>query len=397
MSKNKENIRVAIVGVGNCANSLYQGLTYYVGYTEGQERDGIMKSRIGGYSVSNIEVVAAFDVDRRKVGKCFREAMWEKPNCTPEYEPNVPDGPMVQMGPIMDGVPSHMEDYPDDEAFRVADLEPVDVAQVLVDRKVDILINYLPVGSQKATEWYVDQCLKAGVSLLNCIPVFIASNPEWEQKFIDAGIPLVGDDMKSQFGASILSQMLQELAFARGLNVNAHIQRNVGGNTDFLNMVDQSRLKYKKVSKENVIRSQHIIRGVDPEESFLHAGPSEYIRYYKDNKVANFRVEMEGFLGAPVMLDARLSVIDSPNSGGVVIDAVRYLKVAREMGIVGALRGPSAFTQKTPPQQLMFSETLYECDALSQRELTRFTKRQTKPYDSKKLYKICPSHNKDVE
>ena len=396
MAKAK-NIRVAIVGVGNCANSLYQGLTYYDGYTAGQERDGVMKSRIGGYSVANIEVVAAFDVDKRKVGKCFREAMHAKPNCTPTYEENVPDGPIVQMGPVLDGVPALMEDYPDDEAFRVADDKPVDVAQILVDRKVDILINYLPVGSQKATEWYVEQCLKVGVSLLNCIPVFIASNPKWEQKFIDAGIPLVGDDMKSQFGASILSQMLQELAFARGLNVNAHIQRNVGGNTDFLNMVDQSRLKYKKVSKENVIRSQHIIRGVDPEESFLHAGPSEYIRYYGDNKVANFRVEMEGFLGAPVILDAQLSVIDSPNSGGVVIDAVRYLKVAREMGIVGALRGPSAFTQKTPPQQLMFSETLYECEALSERKLTRFTKRQTASYSAEDLYLSCPAGNKEID
>jgi len=356
-----------------------------------------MKSRIGGYSVADIDVVAAFDVDKRKVGKCFREAMWSKPNCTPEYEPNVPDGPTVLMGPVHDGIPDLMSDYPEDEAFRVADLEPVDVAQVLVDRKVDILINYLPVGSQKATEWYAEQCLKTGVSLLNCIPVFIASNPAWEQKFIDAGIPLVGDDMKSQFGASIMSQMLQELAFARGLNVNSYIQRNVGGNTDFLNMVDQSRLKYKKVSKENVIRSQHVIRGVDPEESFLHAGPSEYIRYYGDNKVANFRIEMEGFLGAPVILDAQLSVIDSPNSGGVVIDAARYLKVAREMGIVGALRGPSAFTQKTPPQQLMFSETLYECDALSERKLTRFTKRQTQTYSAEELYRSCPAGNKEVD
>ena len=396
MPKNK-SIRVAIVGVGNCANSFYQGLTYYAGYTEGQERDGVMKSRIGGYSVADLDVVAAFDIDKRKVGKCFREAMWAKPNCTPEYEPNVPDGPIVQMGPVLDGVPSLMKSYPDDEAFRPADLEPVDVAQILTDLKVDILINYLPVGSQKATEWYAEQCLKTGVSLLNCIPVFIASNPIWEQKFIDAGIPLVGDDMKSQFGASILSQMLQELAFARGLNVNAHIQRNVGGNTDFLNMVDQSRLKYKKVSKENVIRSQHVIRGVDPEESFLHAGPSEYIRFYGDNKVANFRVEMEGFLGAPVILDAQLSVIDSPNSGGVVIDAARYLKVAREMGVVGALRGPSAFTQKPPPQQLMFSETLYECDALSERKLTRFTKRQTQNYSAEELYQSCPAGNKEVD
>lgn len=396
MPKNK-SIRVAIVGVGNCANSFYQGLTYYAGYTAGQERDGVMKSRIGGYSVADIEVVAAFDVDKRKVGKCFREAMNSLPNCTPTYEPNVPDGPIVQMGPVLDGVPGLMEDYPDEEAFRVSDQDPVDVVKILTERKVDILINYLPVGSQKATEWYAERCLEAGVSLLNCIPVFIASNPEWEQRFIDAGIPLVGDDMKSQFGASIMSQMLQELAFARGLNVKAHIQRNVGGNTDFLNMVDQSRLKYKKVSKENVIRSQHVIRGVDPEESFLHAGPSEYIRYYGDNKVANFRIEMEGFLGAPVILDAQLSVIDSPNSGGVVIDAARYLKVAREMGIVGALRGPSAFTQKTPPQQLMFSETLYECDALSERQLTRFTKNQTKPYNAKELYEVCPSHNKEID
>ena len=187
MSKNKK-IKVAIVGVGNCANSFYQGLTYYAGYTAGQERDGVMKSRIGGYSVADIEVVAAFDVDKRKVGKCFREAMNSLPNCTPTYEPNVPDGPLVQMGPVFDGVPQLMEDYPDAEAFRVADLEPVDVVQVLTDNKVDILINYLPVGSQKATEYYAQACLDAGVSLLNCIPVFIASNPEWEQKFIDAGL-----------------------------------------------------------------------------------------------------------------------------------------------------------------------------------------------------------------
>lgn len=392
----KEKIRVAIVGVGNCANSLYQGLTFYSGYTQGKERNGLMKDRIGGYAVSEIEVVAAFDVDKRKVGKCFREAMWAEPNCTLSFEPNVPDGPLVQMGPVLDGVADLMENYPEEEAFRISEEKPVDVAEVLSDRNVDILINYLPVGSQKATEFYANECLKSGVSFLNCIPVFIASNPEWEQKFIDAGIPLVGDDMKSQFGASILSQMLQELAFARGHKVKAHIQRNVGGNTDFLNMMDQSRLKYKKVSKENVIRSQNEIHEVDPETSFLHAGPSEYIAYYKDNKVANIRLEMEGFMGSPVILDAQLSVIDSPNSAGVVMDAIRYLKTARELGIVGALRGPSAFTQKTPPQQLMFSETVYECEALSERRLTRFTEKQTKKYDAEELYRACPSYNKEV-
>jgi len=391
-----EKINVAIVGVGNCASSLYQGLTYYAGYTAGHERGGVIKNNIGGYSVSNIEMVAAFDVDIRKVGKCFREAMNADPNCTPTYEPNVPDGPIVQMGTVLDGIPPHMYECPQETSFRAANLQPVDVAKVLIDRKVDILINYLPVGSQLATEYYTGECLKANVSLLNCIPVFIASNPKWEQKFVDAGIPLIGDDMKSQFGASILSQMLQELAFARGLNVKAHIQRNVGGNTDFLNMEDQSRLRYKKVSKENVIKSQHMIRGIDPKDSFLHAGPSEYISYYGDNKVANFRLEMEGFLGAPIILDAQLSVIDSPNSGGVVMDAIRYLQVAREMGIVGALRGPSAFTQKTPPQQLMFSETLYECNALSERELTRFTKRQLQTYNVIELYSECPAGNTEV-
>jgi myo-inositol-1-phosphate synthase len=392
-----KKIKVAIVGVGNCASSIIQGMTYYKGYTGGKERDGLMMEDIGGYSVRDIEVVAAFDVDKRKVDKTLREACFSKPNCTPIYEKNIPDGPIVQMGPILDGVCSVMKDRPEDEAFRPSDKNPVDVAQVLKDSETDILINYLPVGSQLATEFYAQTCIDVGIPFINCIPVFIASNPVWEQKFIDAELPLIGDDMKSQFGASILSQMLQELAFSRGHKVKAHIQRNVGGNTDFLNMTDMSRLKSKKISKENVIRSQHDIRGADPTESFLHAGPSEYIKYYGDNKVANFRVEMEGFMGAPVILDAQLSVIDSPNSAGVVIDAIRYLKVAHEMGVIGSLRGPSAFTQKTPPQQMMFSETLEECEALSNRKLTRFTQNQTKWYNSEELYKICPSHNTKIE
>lgn len=397
MARKNGKIKVAIVGVGNCASSIIQGMTYYKGFTGGKERGGLMAGDIGGYNVRDIEVVAAFDVDKRKVGKTLRQACFAKPNCTPIYEKNIPDGPIVQMGPILDGIGYVMKDYPEDDAFRASNKKPVDVAQVLKDTGAHMLINYLPVGSQLATEFYAQTCLDVGISFINCIPVFIASNPEWEQKFIDAGLPLIGDDMKSQFGASILSQMLQELAFARGHKVKCHIQRNVGGNTDFLNMIDMSRLKSKKISKENVIRSQHVIRGVDPSESFLHAGPSEYISYYGDNKVANFRVEMEGFMGAPVILDAQLSVIDSPNSAGVVIDAIRYLKVAQEMGVIGALRGPSAFTQKTPPQQLMFSETLDECDALSNRKLTRFTKNQTKWYSSEDLYKICPSHNTKVD
>ena len=198
------------------------------------------------------------------------------------------------------------------------------------------------------------------------------------KKFIDRGIPIIGDDMKSQFGASILSQMLQELAFERGHKVKCHIQRNIGGNTDFLNMTNQDRLVQKKISKENVIRSQNDIRDIPQDDTFYHAGPSEYIGYYGDNKVANIHMEMEGFMGAPVTLDAQLSVIDSPNSAGVVTDAIRYLKVAREMGIRGSLRGPSAFTQKTPPQQLSFKDAIFECDALANREYTDITRLQVK-------------------
>ena len=369
------SIKVAILGVGNCASSLYQGLFYY---KDDDKENGIIRKNIGGYMCNNIEVVAAIDIDKRKVGKTLKQAIFSKPNCTPVYNDNVDDGPVVVKGPALDGV-SQIDNLKDDEDFFIiSEEEECDIEKYLLDRGVDILINYLPVGSQKATEYYAELCIRTKISLLNCIPVFIASNPEWEKRFIDAGIPIVGDDMKSQFGASILSQMLQELAISRGHHVKAHIQRNVGGNTDFLNMTNQARLLSKKKSKENVIRSQHDINNLDQGDSFFHAGPSEYIKYYGDNKVANIHLELEGFMGAPVTLDAQLSVIDSPNSAGVVLDAIRYLKVARELGIVGALRGPSAFTQKTPPQQMSYRDSMYECDALANRELSMITKAQKK-------------------
>lgn len=370
-----KNIKVAIVGTGNCASSLYQGLTYY---RENIANSGLMREQIGGYGIKSIEIVAAFDVDSRKVGKTLKDALLSKPNCTPLFvdEDKLPDGPVVMMGEVLDGVAVHMTEYPEDEGFRISEQKCENIVEILIKRDVDILINYLPVGSQKATEFYAECCLKAKVSFLNCIPIFIASDKEWEQKFINAGLPLIGDDMKSQFGASIFSQMIQELAFSRGHKVKCHIQRNVGGNTDFLNMTDKTRVTSKKISKENVIKSQNIIRDIPMDDSYYHAGPSEYIRHYKDNKVANFRVEMEGFMGSPVILDAQLSVIDSPNSAGVVIDAIRYLKVAREMGLKGSLRGPSAFTQKSPPQHLTYEDTLKECEALANRELTSITKKQ---------------------
>jgi myo-inositol-1-phosphate synthase len=376
MSKQR-SIRVAVIGVGNCFSALYQGFEYYREHGE-DNVPGVMFSDIGGYRTSDIEVVAAFDVDPRKVGKPIGEAIFAKPNCARVFQEEVPAGTIVQMGHPLDGVSDYMLDQPEELGFRVAKVKPVDVVKVLKDSKADILINYLPVGSQQATEFYAQAAIDAGVAFLNCIPVFIASNPVWEQKFIDAGLPIIGDDMRSQVGASVVSQVLQELAFDRGMEVDFHQQINIGGNTDFNNMMVQSRLNSKKESKENVIRAQNDIRGIPVPEHSLFAGPSTYIPYLKDNKVAYFNIRLKGFGGAPVTFDLKLSVQDSENSAGVVIDAIRYLKVAREVGVVGALRGPSAWTQKTPPEQMMYADAKAECYALSRREVTASVKKQIK-------------------
>jgi myo-inositol-1-phosphate synthase len=337
-----------------------------------------MFADIGGYRPSSIEVVATFDVDPRKVGKPTGEAIFAKPNCARVFQEKVPAGPIVRMGEPLDGVSDYMLEQPEDEGFRIAKDKPVDVVAVLKETKADILINYLPVGSQKATEFYAQAAIDAGVAFLNCIPVFIASDPKWEQKFIDAKLPIVGDDMRSQLGASVLSQVLQELAFDRGLIVDFHQQINIGGNTDFNNMMVQSRLASKKKSKENVIRAQNELRGIPVPEHSLFAGPSTYLPYLRDNKVAYFNIRLRGFGDAPVNIDIKLSVQDSENSAGVVIDAIRYLKVAHEMGVVGALRGPSAWTKKTPPQQMMYADAKAECEAFAKREWTETIKKQMK-------------------
>jgi len=386
-------IKVGIIGTGNCAKSLVEGVQFYTENTN--NITGMMKSDIGGYKAENIEFVCGFEIDERKVNQTLGYALKQKPNCAYDIVDVITSTAPVYEAPVIDGYAALMDNYPESNRFLVdeklrnsTDKNRTDwtskkarewkdqIIAKLKEHEVEVLINYLPVGSQKTTEFWAEICLETGISFVNCIPVFIASDPIWEQRFIDAGIPLIGDDMRSQFGASILSQMLQELAFERGHHVKAHIQRNVGGNTDFLNMEDKSRLASKKISKENVIRAQNEIRGISTEDSFLHAGPSEYISFYGDNKVANFRLELEGFGGAPVLFDAQLSVQDSPNSAGVVIDAIRYLKVARELGVVGALRGPSAFTQKTPPDQMMFADAVYECTELAARRLTDSTRKQ---------------------
>ncbi len=373
-----KKIRIAVVGVGNCFSSLYQGLEYYKDVDPDSGMiPGVMRMRIGGYHPADIQVVAAFDVDRRKVGRPVGEAIFAAPNCARVFCEDVPDGPIVLMGPELDGVSDHMKAQPEKYGFRVSNEDPVDVAAALQAANVEIVLNYLPVGSQSATEFYADAALRAGASFLNCIPVLNINGPEWEERFIDAGLPYIGSDMKSQFGASIMSQVLQELAFARGMTVDFHQQLNVGGNSDFNNMMVQSRLKHKKVSKENVIRAQNEIHDVPIADESLFAGPSTFIPYLKDNKVAYFNLRLRGFGDAPITVDAKLSVCDSENSAGVVIDAIRYLRVAKEMGIVGCLRGPSAFTQKTPPKPMTFEDSLFECQELAERRLTKITERQT--------------------
>ncbi|HZL08204.1 MAG TPA: Myo-inositol-1-phosphate synthase [Candidatus Dormibacteraeota bacterium] len=368
MTKTHSTIKVAVAGVGNCFSALYQGFAYYKKHA-GKDIPGLMFDDIGGYAPTDVEVVAAFDVDKRKVGKSVGEAIFAKPNCVRVFMPEVPAGPVVQMGPVLDGVSDYMLEQPEDESFRIAKVKPVDVVKALKDSGADILINYLPVGSQQATEFYAQAAIDANVAFLNCIPVFIASDPKWEQKFIKAGLPIVGDDMRSAFGASILSQVLQELAFDRGFVVDFHQQINIGGNTDFNNMMVQSRLASKKKSKENVIRAQNELRGIPVPKNSLFAGPSTYLPYLQDNKVAYFNLRLRGFGDAPVTADIKLSVQDSENSAGVVIDAIRYLQVARELGVVGALRGPSAWTQKTPPQQMTYADAKAACEALAKRQM----------------------------
>lgn len=370
----KNKIRVAIVGVGNCASALVQGLHYYKTWGDEEEIPGVMFPNIGGYHPKDIEVVAAFDADIRKVGLPLHEAIFEEPNCARTFvsviDLNNVDSPIVQAGPVFDGISTFMQNSPQHLGFRKIShcLNSDQIDTILKNSKVDIIINYLPVGSQIATEFWAETCIRNKIAFLNCIPVFIASNPEWEQKFIDAGIPLVGDDMKSQVGASILSQTLQEMLFDRGALVDFHSQVNMGFNTDFRNMEVKERLASKKISKENVIRSQHDIRGIEAKEGEIYAGPAAYVPRSSDEKVAYFDIRARGFGDFPIKIDVRLSVQDSENSAGVVVDAIRYLKVAKEMGIVGSLKGPSAWTQKSPPKQLRASEAIEQCEALANRD-----------------------------
>jgi myo-inositol-1-phosphate synthase len=348
----KNAIRIAIVGLGNCASSLIQGIEFY---REGRRKNpkfeplGLMHLDIDGYKPWDIEVGAAFDIDRRKVGKPLKEALFAKPNCTKVIYPNLNDSVVaVSMGEVLDGVADHMRDYPEDRTFVVADEKPSNVEKVLRDSGVEILLNYLPVGSDRATEFYAEACLNTGVSLINCMPSFIVSVPRWAKKFEEKGIPIVGDDVKSQMGATIIHRALVKLFEDRGVRLDRTYQINTGGNTDFLNMLNRNRLRNKRISKTEAIQSQ---LGVPLEPENIHIGPSDYVPWQNDNKVCFIRMEGRGFGEIPLNLEMRLSVEDSPNSGGMTVDAIRCCKMARERGIAGPLLSISAYAMKHPPVQ----------------------------------------------
>jgi myo-inositol-1-phosphate synthase len=349
-------IRIAIVGVGNCASSLLQGIEYYR-HAQEEERAqpvGLMHYNLGGYIPADIEAVCAFDVDVRKVGRPLAEAAFAKPNNTTLIWPDLPCSRVtVQMGPVLDGVSLHLEDYPEERRFVVAEQPAVDVVQALRESQAEILVNYLPVGSQQAAEYYARACLEAGVSLINCIPVFLVSQDEWAEAFRRRGIPIVGDDIKSQLGATILHRTLAQLFVDRGVKLTRTYQLNTGGNTDFLNMLNRSRLSSKKRSKTNAVQS--ILPEPLPADQ-VHIGPSDYVPWQQDQKIGFLRLEGRIFGNIPIEIEARLVVEDSPNSAGVVIDVIRCCQLARDRGISGPLTSIAAYSMKHPPQQLPDTE-----------------------------------------
>ena len=350
MSENKK-IKIAIAGVGNCASALIQGIYYYK-EKQNIESSGLMHEEIGGYRPWDIEVVAAWDIDERKVGYDVSEAIFNPPNCTTVFQKEVPHlGVKVRKGKVLDGYPEHMKNYPPENAFVVSNAkeDSVDtVAKVLMETGADILINYVPVGAEKAARYYAEACLKAGVSFINCMPTFIVSDEEWAKKFEAEGIPVVGDDIKSQVGATITHRVLTQLLLERGVKVDRTYQLNVGGNTDFLNMLERSRLATKKKSKTEAVTSL-IPYGIDDRN--VHIGPSDYVPWLKDKKLAFIRLEGRLFGDVPMNIELRLEVEDSPNSAGVAIDAIRCAKLARDRGIAGPLYSISAYTMKHPPIQ----------------------------------------------
>ncbi|MFH1172887.1 MAG: inositol-3-phosphate synthase [Nanoarchaeota archaeon] len=346
----EKEIKIAIAGVGNCCSSLIQGLFYYKDVNSNDEVvPGLMHNVIGGYKISHIKPVAAFDVDARKVGKDLSEAIFEKPNNTIIFHKNVPNmGVEVKMAPVLDGVADHMKEFPEHQTFVVSDKNPVDITSELKKSGAEILVNYLPVGSEEAVRYYAQCALDAGCAFVNCMPVFIASDDAWAKKFEDKGLPITGDDYKAQIGATIVHRTLTKLFIDRGVELDKTYQLNIGGNCDFLNMIERQRLKSKKISKTSSVQSQ-LPTPLHPDN--IHIGPSDYVPWQKDNKICFIRMEGKKFGGTPVKIDLKLSVEDSPNSAGCAIDTIRCTKLALDRGIGGRLISISAFMMKHPPIQ----------------------------------------------
>jgi myo-inositol-1-phosphate synthase len=348
MSMNGKTVRVGIVGVGNCASSFVQGLTYYRDARSNEPVPGLMNVSLGDYHVGSVEISTAFDVNATKVGRDVAEAIQAPPNNTHRFAEVPRSGIIVQRGNTLDGIGEYMR--PD---IVEADAPVADVTQILKRSRTDVLVSYLPVGAQRATEWYAERALEAGCAFVNCIPVFIASRPEWRERFERRRLPLIGDDIKSQVGATIVHRVLANLFRERGVRLDRTYQLNFGGNADFKNMLERERLASKKISKTQSVTSQ---LEVPLAADNIHVGPSDYVSWLTDRKWAHIRMEGTTFGGVPLNLELKLEVWDSPNSAGVVIDAVRCAKIALDRGIGGALIGPSSYFMKSPPQQFTDAE-----------------------------------------
>ncbi|MBI2852312.1 MAG: inositol-3-phosphate synthase [Chloroflexi bacterium] len=337
------NINVAIIGVGNCASSLVQGVYYYRQVKDNESVPGIMHVNLGGYHVSDINFVAAFDIDKNKVGKDLAEAIYTAPNNTYKFVDVPPSGVQVARGMTHDGLGKYLS-----QVIQKAPGPTANIVQILKDTKTDVVLNYLPVGSEEATKWYIEQVLDAGCGFVNCIPVFIAREKYWQGRFEERGLPIIGDDVKSQVGATIVHRVLTRLFQDRGVKLERTYQLNFGGNTDFLNMLERERLESKKISKTNAVTSQ-LDYSLSPDD--IHVGPSDYVPWLLDRKFCHIRMEGRTFGDVPLNLELKLEVWDSPNSAGVVIDAIRCCKLALDRGEKGSLTAPSSYFMKSPPVQ----------------------------------------------
>ena len=343
-ARRDDRVRVALVGVGNCANSLLQGVEYYKDAPDDQFVPGLMHVNLGGYHIRDIEFTAAFDVTKDKVGKDLSEAIWAHPNDTIKFAEVPKTGIKVSRGMTHDGLGKYIS-----EVVTKAPGETSDVVGILRDTKTDVVVNYLPVGSDAATKWYTEQVLEAGCAMVNCMPVFIAREAYWQRRFEEKGLPIIGDDIKSQVGATITHRVLTSLFRERGVRLDKTMQLNVGGNSDFLNMLERERLESKKISKTNAVTS---MLDYDLGAENVHVGPSDYVPWLTDRKWAYIRMEGSSFGNVPLNIELKLEVWDSPNSAGIVIDAVRLAKLALNNGVAGALEGPSSYLMKSPPKQV---------------------------------------------